>query len=241
MKWVILSMSVILIFSWVFWYIYQREAHKEKVAEDLRLSPAPISPPVQTISPGQNEGERDISPPEASALPGSDKSQTIAETSEDNVEGLTEGDIQALLDYLDDETEGEVSERSEQRSDQQEQLSPEMKRKVELYAELAEVLPDLKWAWENLPTWARLRERDYSDEEIIYINKKFDESLNKVIELCDPIIRPPAVRRDERGVVQAINLTPMFAQIAEYLGKKLPFDGNPDYFSAEDYKGDTGW
>jgi len=233
MKWVILSMSVILIFSWVFWYIYQREAHRERVAEDLKLSPAHTSPPVQTISTGQSEREKDISPPEASAPPGGDKSQTVAETSKDNGEGLTEEDVQALLDWLGEETEGQAPERSEQRSDQQEELSSEMKRKVELYAELAGILPDFKWAWTHSGPKSVL-------EGGTPVEDPATDLLNEILELCDPIIGPPAVRRDERGVIQAINLAPMFAQVAEYLGKELPFDGNPDYFSAEDYKGGTG-
>ena len=67
-----------------------------------------------------------------------------------------------------------------------------------------------------------------------------EKLLNRVFDLCEPFIGPPAITRDKRGVIRGVNLAPLFTQVAEYMGKELPFDGNPDYFSAEYYQDGTG-
>ncbi|MGQ9608275.1 MAG: sigma-70 family RNA polymerase sigma factor [bacterium] len=127
------------------------------------------------------------------------------------------------------------------------EMSPEMKKKAELYAELAKILPEFKRARNKghellqsaqyLPTDERIK----AVEEATKLLEGSGDLLLEIINLCGPILRPPAVERDERGVPQKINVIDICAQLAEYFGKKLPFDGNPDYLSAENYSGSTGW
>ncbi len=129
-----------------------------------------------------------------------------------------------------------------------EKLSPEMKKKAELFAELAKILPEFKIMWyKPLEIHSQaLHTTDEGELNRIYneaskAEERKQELLSRLISLCDPILKPPAIEKDERGVVQIINVADICIQLAEYFGKKLPFDGNPDYLAAEDYSGSTGW
>jgi RNA polymerase sigma-70 factor (ECF subfamily) len=121
------------------------------------------------------------------------------------------------------------------------ELTPEMKQKVDVYTELASLLPEFKKVWPIL-TSVPNGDNNRTDEQLAII-KQFSGLLDKILRICDPFIGPPAIfRPGDPGYGQygGINLLPMFTQVAKYLGKELPFDGNTDYFSAEDYKGGTG-
>ncbi|MBI1928931.1 hypothetical protein HYR99_32385, partial [Candidatus Poribacteria bacterium] len=128
------------------------------------------------------------------------------------------------------EETGEAGERADKGA---EELSPELKRKVEIYTEVGKILPEFKSIW-------------YASDDKGWLSgntpagARYGELLERIIALCEPFIGPPAIRRDERGVIQQVNLAPLFTQIAEHLGKELPFDGNSDYFSAKDYQGGAG-
>jgi len=128
-----------------------------------------------------------------------------------------------------DET-GEAGERVDKGA---KELSPELQRKAEIYTELGKILPEFKSIW-------------YASDDKGWLSgntpagARYSELLEMIIALCEPFIGPPAIRRDERGVIQELNLAPMFTQAAKYMGKELPFDGNSDYFSAKDYQGGTG-
>jgi RNA polymerase sigma-70 factor (ECF subfamily) len=144
---------------------------------------------------------------------------------------------------------GTQSERNESQSknetskviaDENKLLSPEIQEKSEIYTELASILPEYKRSWSsiamlNMP----VGDMNRTDEEIAFF-KRLSELDYKIIGMCESFLRPPAIVRDDKGVVQQMNSNLMFTQIAEYLGKELPFDGNMDYSFAKDYQSGTG-
>lgn len=130
---------------------------------------------------------------------------------------------------------GEAEEKADKGA---KELSPELQRKVEVYTELASILPEYKRLVPlvlNIPSGDKNR----TDSERALI-AHWGEIGKRILDLCEPFIGPPAIKRDERGVIQELNLAPLFTQVAKYMGKELPFDENPDYFSAKDYQGGTG-
>lgn len=131
-----------------------------------------------------------------------------------------------------------IDEAGERADKGAEELSPELKRKVEIYTELASILPEYK-RLTPLILEIPAGDKNRTDSQLALI-RHWGELGKRILDLCEPFIGPPAIQRDERGVVQELNLAPMFTQIAEHLGKELPFDENPDYFSAKDYQGGTG-
>ena len=60
----------------------------------------------------------------------------------------------------------------------------------------------------------------------------------KAINLYEPYVDLSAgIEKDETGNIKSLSPEVIFDQIAKYIGKNLPFDGNNDYFSAKDYDG----
>jgi len=109
-------------------------------------------------------------------------------------------------------------------------LTPDIQKKAILYAKLAFVLPEyIELESSLVNTWTGEKSEDPESE------KRLDEINSELINNFGKILRPPAVITDEEGNEYMISSTSMFAQIAEYLGKELPIDGDPDYFSARDY------
>ena len=167
----------------------------------------------------------------------------LSETSEDELtEKETRKAINEAIKWLDSLNSKEKSLTASSKD-----LSPEMKEKAELFAKLSQILPAFK---ESYRTWGdklsqaqylsfeeRMKALDESEKAL----ERSNELLDKIISLCDPILKPPAIEKDERGVVQIINISDICIQLAEYFDKKLPFDGNPDYLAAENYNGTTGW
>jgi len=118
------------------------------------------------------------------------------------------------------------------------ELTPEIKQKVELYTELASILPEYKRLWAHLLDMPA-GDKNRTNEELALVKRSYELDM-EIVKMCESFLHSPAIMKDERGIVQQMNIGPMFAQIAEHLGKELPFDGNKDYFSAEDYKGGEG-
>jgi len=115
-------------------------------------------------------------------------------------------------------------------------LTPEIQKKAMLYAKLASILPEyihLESLMINI--WSGKTKEDSSLEE------RYDDLNTELINTFGKILRPPAVITDEEGNEYVISSTTMFKQIAEYLGKELPIDGNPDYFSARDYQSEKSY
>ena len=151
------------------------------------------------------------------------------------------------------------------------ELPPELLRKAELYAELAEILPQLKRLYDEekelLPddavitkvieggeigkltigTSADHRHREeiredgahrevrisvspdqYPHNELMRIREQKMELIRRIEELFPSYV---SFRADDP------HLGVDYEGIAEYLGKELPWDGNTDYFSAQDYTG----
>jgi len=139
-----------------------------------------------------------------------------------------------------DEGIGKAGERADKGA---EELSPELQRKVETYAELAKLLPIAKREFEVMVTFPA-GDANRTPEQLAFIREAAErDTLGRILALVEPVmgpIGPPAIHRDERGVVQQVNMGPLFTQIAAYMGKELPFDGNSDYFSTKDYQGGTG-
>jgi hypothetical protein len=110
-------------------------------------------------------------------------------------------------------------------------LTPEIQRKAILYAKLAFMLPEyIELESMLVNTWTGEKSEDPSLED------RFDKLNSDMINNFGKILRPPAVITDDEGNEYVLSSTVMLSQIAEYLGKELPLDGNPDYFSARDYQ-----
>jgi len=120
-------------------------------------------------------------------------------------------------------------------ADESKNLIPEIKQKAELYAELSLILPEyLQLESLLIDMSAGKIDRDSKADE------RFAILEGKIINLFGPILHSPAVEVDDAGNKFIKNTAPALIQISEYLGKELPFDGSPDYFAANDYRGGTG-
>ena len=146
------------------------------------------------------------------------------------------------------------------------ELPPELLRKAELYAELAEILPQLKRLYDEekellanpkvikggeigklIIRTVKIRE---DGAHRVRISVSPDQYLHdELMRMRDELMR---IRERKMELIRRIEeLFPSYVSfraddphlgvdyegIAEYLGKELPWDGNPDYFSAQDYTG----
>jgi len=146
------------------------------------------------------------------------------------------------------------------------ELPPELLRKAELYAELAEILPQLKRLYDEekellanpkvikggeigklIIRTVKIRE---DGAHRVRISVSSDQYLHdELMRMRDELMR---IRERKMELIRRIEeLFPSYVSfraddphlgvdyegIAEYLGKELPWDGNPDYFSAQDYTG----
>lgn len=107
----------------------------------------------------------------------------------------------------------------------------EIQKKASLYAKLSLILPEYKRLESTLTDmYAGTIDQDPSIED------RLDGLTWEIVNIFGSILRPPAFVMDDAGNKYVADSAPMFTQIAEYLGKELPYDGNPDYFSAKDYQ-----
>lgn len=201
--------------------------HEETGATKAKQSLTSNPPPIVSISPSARSKESSTQSKEKKEVPFSQPEPSPPTHSTDSksetdhkIGKLGESDGNLLLS--DEDLQGEKTE----------ELSPELQRKVEIYAELASLLPEYKRLWQlalKIPNGDENR----TPEQLALI-RHWGEVAKRISDLCEPLIGPPTEERGKRG------LAFFYTQVAESLGKELPFDGNPDYFSVEDYKGSTG-
>ncbi len=166
---------------------------------------------------------------------------------EDNAGTTSDVSVDSMLDLLTDDFELEpVSE------DIADVLSPEIKLKAERYAKLAEILPVIeelrdrkfkltkqyeKYVEEHYRR-LRLQGGPYPEsdpavgEEYQAAAKAIDEKVNDHNKQIDNMFPELDITYEEQGIDYRF----VFRKdqiLREYFGQKLPFDGNPDYFSSD--------
>jgi RNA polymerase sigma-70 factor (ECF subfamily) len=120
---------------------------------------------------------------------------------------------------------------------EEEELTPEVKQKVEVYTELASLLPEFKYillASQQTPENANKSVTHPTDPgyEQFVAAKLHD----KIIRISEPYLDSSAIIRDGKGDLTFLDMHSLFTQMGKYLGKELPFEQNMDYFSAKDYQ-----
>lgn len=166
---------------------------------------------------------------------------------EDDSDTASDVSVDSILDSLTDDFE--LEQGKEAIADA---LSPELKLKAERYAKLAEILPviaelryqNFKLAKQNEKYieehYRRLRlqggpypEPDPAVEEEFQKAKKIlDQKENEYNRQIDNIFPELSLTYQEQGEYRMW----LFIDeriLREYFGKKLPYDGNPDYFSSD--------
>ncbi|RLE47790.1 MAG: hypothetical protein DRJ31_08340 [Candidatus Methanomethylicota archaeon] len=238
LRFILIGIAAIILVGVSVWMMHRGLEKPQPEVEEVRMEgqtqTAYVLPRGEMGKP-ESEEENELSFEEFEAL----LEEYLAESSEDTGETQVEEPLEGI-DWISSPPleEAEEDERSDTMEEGFEELPPDIQEKVEIYAELAEILPEFKELWPitlNIPGGDENR-----TEEQLAIIRRSSELLTRIIDLCESFLGPPAIYRNEKGVVTQVNLAPMFTQIARHLGKELPFDGNPDYFSAEDYKGGTG-
>ena len=177
----------------------------------------------------------------------SDNQNNYALESEDTLETTDDLTTDSIVDTPPDELELEQA-----REDIADALSPELKLKAERYAKLAKILPVIKelryqnfqLAKENekyiAEHYRRLRlqggpypEPDPAVEEEFQRAKKIlDEKENDYNRQIDNMFPELDLTYEEQGF-DFIFVILKDQVLREYFGKKLPYDGNPDYFSSD--------
>ena len=152
------------------------------------------------------------------------------------------------------DNEGEKSEIKSgegQDEDQEtaEEMSPELRLKVERYAELAKILPYVRQLedrktrlLEEYHDYLKTHDWDGYDEygrRVQDVTEQYDDEIMAVIEQLrvywaqiDAMF--PELELWERRELPGRRLRESFRydRLIEYFGRKLPWDGNPDYFKA---------
>ena len=175
----------------------------------------------------------------------SDNQNNYALESEDTLETTDDLTTDSIVDMPPDELELEQA-----REDVADELSPELKLKAERYAKLAKILPLIKeLRYQNFQLakenekyieehYRRLRlqggpypEPDPAVEEEFQRAKKIlDQKENDYNRQIDNMFPELDLTYEEQG----FDFTFVILKdqvLREYFGKKLPYDGNPDYFS----------
>lgn len=131
-----------------------------------------------------------------------------------------------------------------------EEMSPELKLKVERYAELARILPYVRQLedektrlFEEYHNYLKTHDWDGYDEygrKVQDVAEQYDDEIMAVIERLrvywaqiDAMF--PELELWERYENEHGGLTESFryGRLIEYFGRELPWDGNPDYFKAK--------
>ena len=173
--------------------------------------------------------------------------ESFAVENEDDSKTASDGSVDSILDSLTDNFELEsVSE------DIVDALSPELKLKAERYAKLAQILPIIEESAARKFKLTKQREKYISEynqkslrqgppylepdptieEEYQAAVKIIDEKIEDYYRQIDNIFPELSLTYQEQGEYRMW----LFIDeriLREYFGKKLPFDGNPDYFSSE--------
>ena len=167
--------------------------------------------------------------------------------SEDTLETTGDISVDSIVDTPTDELE--LEQASEDIVDA---LSPEIKLKAERYAKLAKILPvieelrdrkfkltkQLEKYIEEHYRRLRLQGGPYPEpdpavyDEYNTTVKIIDEKVNDYNRQIDNMFPERDITYEERGI-DYIFVFRKDQILREYFGKKLPFDGNPDYFSSD--------
>ena len=171
---------------------------------------------------------------------------------QDNFAVESEGTVETTSDVPVDSIVDAPADELEQAEDIADALSPEVKLKAERYAKLAKILPvieelryrkfkihkQLEKYIEEHYRRLRLQGGPYPEpdpavyDEYDAAVKIIDEKVNDYNRQIDNMFPERDITYEERG----INYIFVFRKdqiLREYFGKRLPFDGNPDYFSSE--------
>ena len=171
--------------------------------------------------------------------------ESFAVENEDNFEATSDVSVDPILNSLADDFELEqVSE------DSTDALSPEIKLKAERYAKLAEILPVIaelryrnfklakqyeKYVEEHYRR-LRLRGGPYPEpdpavgEEFQTAKKILDQKESDYNRQIDSMFPELDLTYEEPGIDYVFLKD---QALRKYFSKKLPYDGNPDYFSSE--------
>ncbi len=167
--------------------------------------------------------------------------------SEDTLETTGDISVDSIVDTPTDELE--LEQASEDIVDA---LSPEIKLKAERYAKLAKILPVVEKLKAQKFNLTKQREKYIAEdnekrrrqgppyiepdpaveEEYQAAVKIIDEKIDDYYRQIDNILPELSVTYQEQGEYRMW----LFIDeriLREYFGKKLPFDGNPDYFSSD--------
>ena len=165
----------------------------------------------------------------------------------DDFETASDVSVDLILDSLTDALE--LEQGSEDIADT---LSPEVKLKAERYAKLAQILPVIEELAARKFKLTKQREKYIAEdnekrrrqgppylepdpaveEEYQAAVKIIDEKIEDYYRQIDNIFPELSLTYQEQGEYRMW----LFIDegiLREYFGKKLPFDGNPDYFSSE--------
>ena len=177
----------------------------------------------------------------------SDNQNNYALESEDTLETTYDLTTESIVDTPPDELELEQA-----REDTADALSPELKLKAERYAKLAKIFPVIKeLRYQNFRLakeyekyieehYRRLRlqggpypEPDPAVEEEFQRAKKIlDQKENDYNRQIDKMFPELNLTYEEQGF-DFIFVILKDQVLREYFGTKLPYDGNPDYFSSD--------
>lgn len=170
---------------------------------------------------------------------------SFAVENEDNFEATSAVSVDSILDSLADDFE--LEQASEDSTDA---LSPEVTLKAERYAKLAEILPVIEeLRYQNFKLAKqyekyieehyrklRLQEGPYPEpdpaveEEFQTAKKILDQKESDYNRQIDSMFPELDLTYEEPGIDYVFLKDRM---LREYFGKKLPYDGNSDYFLSE--------
>ena len=173
--------------------------------------------------------------------------ENIAVENEDDSEPASDVSVDLILDSLTDDFE--LEQASEDIADA---LSPEVKLKAERYAKLAQILPVVEELKARKFDLAKQREKYIAEdnekrrrqgppylEPDPAIEEAYQKTVKTIEEQVDEYYRQINNIFPELSVtykVQGLDGELLILKeriLRQYFNNKLPFDGNPDYFSSE--------
>ena len=179
--------------------------------------------------------------------------RAIDQTSEEQVVVESEDDVETPSDVLVDSIAESLTDESEQESqDITEPLPPEIELKVERYAKLAEILPNVKELADRKFQLTKQNESNIAEhyrklrlqggpypepdpaieEEYQATVKIIDEEVSDYYRQIGDMFPELDATYEVQGFDNMILLLDREV-LREYFGRKLPWDENPDYFSSQ--------
>ena len=184
-------------------------------------------------------------------------SEAIDQTSEEQVMVESEDDVETPSDVLVDSIAESLTDESEQESqDITEPLSPEIELKVERYAKLAEILPTVKELADRKFQLTKQNESNiaehnrqmrsylsgegpYPESDLDAVEEEYQATVKIIEEEVSDYYRQISDMFPELDATYEVqgfdNMILLLDRevLREYFGRKLPWDGNPDYFSSQ--------